>query len=230
MGSALIEMLPFALGKMIAVNPTIAVILLLVGAQGRGKACAYVVGALLGPLVAGTVLLPLAGTVSPHESGDGPTPFGSALRLIIGLAFLVLAFHSWHQHTATKTAPPALPGWMQALSRIGTLGALGLGATMTVFGIKNLLLLTGLVAAISEDNLGFGQSEIVLIGFVLISTIPVAAPLVAAHLLGPRADSVLGAWKAWLARNSALVTFGLFLCLGAYFTLRGFGGLLGARA
>src|SRR6478609_11865573 len=54
-GAAIAQMIPFALGKMIAVNPTIAVILLLVSAHGRGKALAYLTGAALGPLVAGTL-------------------------------------------------------------------------------------------------------------------------------------------------------------------------------
>jgi hypothetical protein len=229
-GAALVQMIPFALGKMIAVNPTIAVILLLVSAHGRSKARAYIIGALLGPLIAGTALLSLADTVAPAQAAGGPVPLGSALQLVIGLTFLTLAYRSWHQRTARKAEAATPPGWMRALDRIGVIGALGLGAAMTVIGVKNLLMLTGLVVALGDADLPFVQREIVLTLFVLISTIPVAAPLVAARFLGPHADDTLGTWKAWLVRNTALVSLGLFLFVGTYFLIRGLGGLLGARA
>ena len=91
MGAAIAQMIPFALGKMIAVNPTIAVILLLVSAHGRGKAVAYLTGAALGPLVAGTVLLALADSVARSQSDDALLSLSSALQVVIGLTFLTLA-------------------------------------------------------------------------------------------------------------------------------------------
>jgi hypothetical protein len=227
-GAAVVEMIPFAFGKMIAVNPTIAVILLLVSAHGSGKALAYVVGALLGPLIAGTLLLPLVGTVAPPQSGGGTTVFGSTLELVIGLASLILVFRGWFKRADRPSEASSLPGWMRTLDHISVIGALALGAVMTVMGVKNLLMLTGVVVAIGEADIDPGQREIVLSGFVLISTIPIAAPLVAVRLLGAHAEETLGAWKAWLVRNSVLVTLGIFLFLGMYFTIRGLVGLVDA--
>jgi hypothetical protein len=203
------------------------VTLLLVSANGRSKALAYVIGALLGPLLAGTALLSLAGKVAPSQADKGPLPLGSALQLVIGLLFLALAYRSWHQRTARKAETPPLPEWMAMLDRISVAAALGLGALMTVIGVKNLLMLTGVVVVINDAALSFGQQELVLAVFVLISTIPVAAPLIAAHYLGPRADNTLDDWKAWLVQNSSLIMLGFFLLFGGYFLIQGLGGLLG---
>src|SRR5947207_9162022 len=106
-------MIPYALGKMVAVNPTIAVILLLASAHGRGKAHAYVIGALLGPLVAGTALLSLVDSVARPQSDDGLVSLGNGLQLVLGLTFLALAYRSWYQRTAREAVTPALPVWMQ---------------------------------------------------------------------------------------------------------------------
>jgi Sap, sulfolipid-1-addressing protein len=225
-GAAIAQMIPFALGKMIAVNPTIAVILLLVSAHGHGKAIAYLTGAFVGPLIAGLFLIPLVGTVVPSADDGDPTPLSSAVHLVIGLLFLFLAYRGWHRRSAKKSADGKLPGWMRVLDGIGTGGAFGLGAAMTVFGVKNLLMLTGLVAVISEFTLSPVQQISVLIGFVLISTLPVATPLIAATYLGPRADAVLGAWKEWLVQNSDLILVGFSLILGVLFTLQGAIGLV----
>ena len=219
-------MIPFALGKMIAVNPTIAVILLLVSAHGRGKALAYVIGALLGPLIAGFLLLPLVGTVVPPHDDDGPSPFGSALQLVIGLTFVFLAIRGWRRRTAKDLADATPPGWMRALDRVSVGGALVLGAVMTVFGVKNLLMLTGLVVVIGETDLDIVQVTIVLVAFVLLSTLPIATPLIAAKFLGPRADVVLSAWKAWLVRDTDLIMLGFLGVIGGYFTYQGVVGLV----
>src|SRR5690349_14913840 len=150
MGAAIAQMIPFALGKMIAVNPTIAVILLLVSANGYGKAVAYLIGAFVGPLVAGLLLIPLIGTVVPPNDDSDPTPLSSVVHLVVGLTFLFLAYRGWRRRTVKKSPDGKLPGWMRVLDGIGTGGAFALGAAMTVFGVKNLLMLTGLVAVIGE--------------------------------------------------------------------------------
>src|SRR5262245_35743224 len=155
-------MIPFALGKMIAVNPTIAVILLLVSTHGHRKALAYVIGALVGPLVVGTVLLMFADAVAPAPSGESPLSLGTALQLLIGLTCLALAYRGWRHHTVKNVDSAATPGWMRMLDGVNIVGALGLGAAMTVVGVKNLLMLTGLVVVLNDSGIGFIEREIVL--------------------------------------------------------------------
>jgi hypothetical protein len=228
-GAAIVAMLPFAIGKLIAVNPTIAVILLLTSAQGRGKALAYVTGALLGPFLAGTALLMLADAPGvPEARASRPAPFDGLVPLAAGLIFLALAYQTWRQRAAptAEARASAAPWWMRLLDGVTTGRASGVGALMTVVGVKNLAMLLGAVLVIDEAGIGFVEGEIVLALFALIGGVVIAAPLVTAVALGPRADATLARWKGWLLRNTAAIMAALLLFMGGCFALVGIGALI----
>jgi hypothetical protein len=66
-----------------------------------------------------------------------------------------------------------------------------------------------------------------LMGFVVIASASVAAPVLYYLDAGESAAKTLDGWKAWLLANNTTVMFVLFLVLGAKLVGNGLGGLLG---
>lgn len=232
MGAAIGAILPFAVGKMVSVFPVIVVVLLLTGAEGRGKGLAYLVGMIAGSQVTGTLLLFL--TASAKNAGykaDRSSRIGSLILLIVGLAFCYLAYRNLHRARSDGASAPArTPGLFKRLDAFTTRGSLGLGVYMSVIGAVNLAMLASAVITIGEYDLGLVEEEIVLIIFSAVSVALVATPVGAAFAFGPRAERVLTRLKGWLLRHFTILSAIIFLIFGLIFAAKGLVGLLGSTS
>ncbi len=80
---------------------------------------------------------------------------------------------------------------------------------------KNLGLTVAAAATIGGSGLSSSESVILMLSFVLMASLTVAAPVILNLVLGSRATHTLTEMKEWLTDNNATVMSVLFVVLGA---------------
>src|SRR5229473_1401812 len=193
MGQAIGGILPLALGVAISVLPIIAIILILITPRARSNGVAFVAGWVLGLVVVGGAVLVIANAAGVSSS-SGPSTAAYAIKLTLGVLFLLLAVKQWRSRPAPgEQAPP--PKWMAALGSFGPGKSLGLGAALSGVNPKNLVLTIGAGASVAQTGLPGGQQVGVLAVFIVLGSVTVTAPLVIYLAMGAKAGRILEGWR-----------------------------------
>jgi threonine/homoserine/homoserine lactone efflux protein len=219
------DVLPQAVGVALSPMPIIAVILMLTSSGGRVKGAAFALGGWLGLLVA-ALLLGRASDAATGGTGEesGGRPL---IQVALGILFLVLAIRQWRSRPRPG-APEETPGWMATLDKASPLVAFGLGAVAMAVNPKNLSILVAATLALSGAGLTGSAQVLAVALFCLAGAATMLVPVLAALILGEKADPALRATGDWLSAHSAAIMMVLFLVLGAKMLGQGLGGLLGA--
>jgi threonine/homoserine/homoserine lactone efflux protein len=209
-GAAIGDILGFAVGVAISPIPIIAVILMLFSNKAKVNGASFLVGWLVGLLVAGGIVLALG-----IESSDGdPSDLSGWIKIAIGLLFFVLGWKQWSSRP-TGGEEPTMPGWMSTIDSFTAVKAGGLGFVLSALNPKNLGLTIAAMATVSGAGLSTGEEIGTLVVFVLIASIAVAIPVVAYLIRGEKAAGTLNSMKDWLTANNNVVMMVLFIVLGA---------------
>ena len=209
MGSAIGQILGFAVGVAISPVPVIAVILMLFSKSAAKNSVSFAAGWILGLCVVGAAVLALGVTVS---EGDESNVVG-VVKLLIGLVFVSLAVKQW-KGRPVDGEEAAMPGWMNSIDSFTASKSLGFGFVMAAVNPKNLGLTVAAAATISSANLAT-SNEIVTLGvYVLIASVTIVLPVGAYLILGDKADAPLTTAKQWLIDNNNTVMSVLFVVLG----------------
>jgi Sap, sulfolipid-1-addressing protein len=212
MGQAIGDVLGLAAGVAVSPLPIVAIILMLVTADGGRNGALFAVGWLAGLTVLGTVVLLLASPAGSSEGGE-PAAWTGWVKLLLGVGSLLLAARQWRGRPAPG-AEPEMPKWMAGLDRMGPGGAFGLGALLSAANPKNGGLTIAAAASIAGAGLAGGEQAVALAVFVLVGSAGVLAPLVLYLAAGERAARTLDAWKAWAGAHNAAIMAVLFLVFG----------------
>ncbi len=212
MGEAIGQILPLGVGVAISPVPIIAVVLMLVTPRARSNGPAFVVGWLLGLAVVGAVGLLVAPDAT--ASDGAPATWVSVLKLVLGLALVLLAVRQWRGRPHDGEEAP-MPKWMDAIDSFTPPKAFGAGALLSGVNPKNLLLAVAAAATIAATDLPGGQQAVAYLVFALIGTIGVAVPVAIYFAMGDRAPVVLDRISAWMAHNNAVIMTVLLLVIGA---------------
>ncbi len=223
MGQAIGGILPLAIAVDISVLSIIAVILMLITARARSNGPAFVAGWVLGLVVVGGLVLIIANAAGVSSS-SGPSTAAYAIKLTLGVLFLLLAVRQWRSRPGPGEQAPA-PKWMAALDSFTPVKSLGLGAAMSAVNPKNLALTAAAAMSIAQTGLPGGQQAVVLAVFIVVGSVAVAAPLVVYLVLGSKADDMLNGWHEWLAANNAAIMIVVFLVFGFVLIGQGIAGL-----
>jgi len=223
MGQAIGGILPLAIGVAISVLPIIAIILVLITPRARRNGPAFVAGWVLGLVVVGGVVLVIANAAGVSGS-SGPSTAADAIKLTLGVLFLLLAVKQWRSRPAPGEQAP-VPKWMTALDTFGPGKSLGLGAALSGVNPKNLVLTIGAATSIAQTGLPGGQQAGVLAVFIVMGSVTVAAPLVIYLAMGAKAAGILDGWRTWLAGHNAAIMLVLFVVFGALLIGQGIAGL-----
>jgi len=212
MGQAIGQLLPFAFGVAVSPMPIVAVVLMLVTPQARSNGSAFLLGWLVGVGVGGAILLAVAGPANASSDG-APADWVSWLKLLLGLALVLLATKQWrgrpHQRDEVAT-----PKWMGALDNFTPVKAALGGVVLSIANPKNLLLIIGGAAALAQFGLSAGDETVCWIVFTVIASIGVGGPIVIYFAMGERAAAILEELKIWMSRNNAAVMAVLCLIIG----------------
>jgi hypothetical protein len=210
MGAALGEILGFAVGVAISPVPIIAVILMLFTAKARSNSVSFVLGWLIGLLLAGGVVL----AIGLEASEGGPSDASGVIKILIGVLFLFLAWRQWTGRPQGEEEPQ-MPGWMASIDGFTAVKSFGLAFLLAAVNPKNLGLTVAAAAAISASGLSGGEEIVVLVVFALLATLTVAVPVVWFLISGSSAEEQLTVMKDWLVANNNTVMAVLFVVLGA---------------
>ncbi len=209
-GEAIGAILGSAVGVAISPVPVIAVILMLFSRSATVNSLSFLFGWLLGLMGAGLIVLALGLTAS-----DGaPSTTSGVIKIVIGLLFAGLAVKQWKSRPKAGVTPEP-PGWMSAIDDFSAPKSFGVALLLSAVNPKNLGLTIAAAASISASGISSGDEFVVLLVFVLIASIGVAAPVLLNLILGSKAEHTLTEMKEWLVANNATVMAVLFVVLGA---------------
>ena len=212
MGEAIGNTLPMAIGVAISPVPIIAIVLMLGTPRARSTGPAFAVGWLVGLSVVGAVVLLLASGNASDDDG-GPATWTSALKLALGVLFLLIAARIWR----TRPIPgheAEMPKWMQAIDTFTAGKALGAGVLLSGINPKNLALTLAAATAIAQTEIPGGEQAIALAVFVLLGSLTILAPVAIYFAMGARAAEILDVLKNWMAAHNAAIMTVLLLVLG----------------
>jgi threonine/homoserine/homoserine lactone efflux protein len=221
MADVLGEILAFAIGIAISPIAIIAVILMLFSGRARVNGPMFLLGWAAGitTLTVVVLLLSNAGDVS---SDSGASNGVSWLKLVLGIVLIALAVREW------RSLPPdgehaAMPRWMTTVDRFTPTRALAVGVALSALNPKNFVLVIGGATTISQGDLSAGKQVLAVAIFVVLSSLSVAAPVVAYFVGGQRAQRLLQRWEDSLARNNTAVMSVVLLIMGVVLIGKGFG-------
>jgi len=212
MGQAIGSLLPFAVGVTISPMPIVAMVLMLITPKAKVNGFSFLAGWIIGVAAAGAVVLAIVGTAGATDD-DEPANWTYWLKLVLGLALLVLAVRQW-QHRPRAGADAPMPKWMSALDTFTPVKSAGLAFLLSAINPKNLIFIVGGATAVAQVGLSTGDEVVAWAVFTLIATIGVAIPMAIYLFLGERAGPLLDSLKTWMAQNNTVVLAVLILVIG----------------
>lgn len=206
------DVLPLAVGIMISPIPIIAAILMLLSPKAKGTSVGFLLGWMVGIVVALVVFSLLAAVLTPGDP-DQPQPVAGVIKLLLGAALLFLAFRQW-QGRPHGDREPALPTWMSAIDQLTPVKGFGLGFLLAAVNPKNLLLAAGAGIAVGGASLALGQTIVVMVVFTVIAAASVAVPVIGYLVASTAMARPLESLRSWLVQHNAVVMSVLLLVIG----------------
>ena len=133
---------------------------------------------------------------------------------MIGVLFLGLGVKQWKSRPK-QGEHASTPGWMSAIDDFTAVKSFGIALLLSAVNPKNLGLTIAAGASVGAAGLSTGDEIIVVVVFVVIASLTVAAPVILNLVLGKKAEHTLTEMKEWLIDNNATVMAVLFVVLGA---------------
>ncbi len=223
MGQAIGDFLPLAVGVAICPLPIIAVILMLFTDRARQNSLAFLLGWVVGIVVALSVLIVVASSTTLSSGGE-PSAISSWIKLILGVLLIAFAVKEWRARPAPGT-DPKMPRWMTRIETMAPRRAFGLGLLLSALNPKSLLFIAGGAVVIAGAGLSFADEAICIAVFTVIGASSVAVPALAYLFFGERIRPTLDGANAWLSANNTAVMAVLFFVIGVSLFGKGLGGL-----
>jgi hypothetical protein len=183
----------------------LASILLVTSRGGVPKVVAYVAGwmlALLAVAVATVLLYPQL----PQSSSTSQVL--AAIEVAAGLALAGWLLVRWRRPAQDHGS--GQPRWMARLDGIRATPAFVLGTFL-----PNYVVVVAAVSEMLQSGLAQGWLAVAGLGFVLLSTAGVAAPLVVLLVRGDQAPDTYRLWRIWIVAHNRAVVYavGALACL-----------------
>jgi threonine/homoserine/homoserine lactone efflux protein len=225
MGAAIGQTLPLALGIAISPIPIIAAILMLLSPKARVTSVGFLIGWLLGIVVAVTVFT-LLSAVLPDQDADSPHPVQGVIQLVLGILLLLVAVRQWRGRPKPGQDPP-MPKWMQAIDKTTFPVALGLGFLLAAVNPKNLLLAAAAGVDVGSADLAVPEIVLTIAIFTVLAASTVLVPVVGYLVASDRLRGPLDELHSWLSRENAIIMAVLMLVLGVVLLGKGIVSLTG---
>lgn len=221
MGAVIGDILPLALGVAISPIPIIAAILMLLSPKARVTSVGFLLGWVLGIVVAVTAFT-LLSSVLPDSDPDASKPIQGVIQLILGALLLLLAVRQWRGRPKAGEEP-TMPKWMQAIDKVTFPVAFGLGFLLSAVNPKNLLMAAGAGVDIGSAGLDTGSIVLVIAIFTLIAASTVLVPVVGYLIAADKLRGPLDALRVWLGKENAVIMAVLLLVIGVSLIGKGIG-------
>jgi threonine/homoserine/homoserine lactone efflux protein len=220
----LVQLLPLILGAVLAPLWIVLVLLLLASPRGLAKTTAFVGGMTLTRLVQGVVFgVILRASPDAKAENGGDSPIVSTLLLVVGLLLLIAAFRKWRKQPDPDDPPP---GWMESISGVNPLKALGMGALLVAIGPKLWVFTLSALGVIVETGPGLPLGIATYLAYILLAQSVLIVSVLGCALAPKTAARTLQQAIGWLTRYSRPISVTASLVFGLYFTWGGIKGLL----
>ena len=209
------EIAAVALGIAASPFPIIPAILLLFTPRPRTTTGGFLLGWVLGIVVATTTFAVVASLIEP--AGETPA-WVSWARISLGVLLIVLGVWQWTSRREKASAP----AWMQAINDATPASALRLGLLLSGANPKVLLLTAAGGLEIYSTGLSRTGIVVTISLFAAFAASTVSIPLVLHALIGERMLGPLSRAKDWLGLHNAAVMAVVITAIGIYLTVKGF--------
>jgi threonine/homoserine/homoserine lactone efflux protein len=209
------EIAAIAFGIAASPFPIVPAILLLFTPRPRTTAGGFLLGWVLGIVVATTTFAAVASLIEPRDE----TPaWISWTRIILGVLLILLGVWKW----AARRDKASAPEWMQAISDATPARALRLGLLLSGANPKVLLLTAAGGLEIESTGLSRTGAFVTIASFAAVAASTVSTPLVLYAVMGARMLGPLSRAKDWLGLHNAAVMAVVITVIGVYLTVKGF--------
>ncbi len=212
MGAVIGDILPLALGVAISPVPVIAAILMLLSPRAKATSVGFLLGWLLGIVIAVTLFTFLS-SMLPSSDSDDSDPVRGTVQIVLGVLLLLLSIREFRSRPKPGEEPK-LPKWMQAIDKVDFARALGLGLLLSAVNPKNLLLAVGAGSVIGAAGLDGAETAGVIAVYTLIAACTVLVPVVGYLIAADRLRGPLDALRGWLGRENTVIMGILVLVIG----------------
>jgi hypothetical protein len=192
------QILPLAFAVALSTVPIIAAILILLSDAKPLVSVALLIGWAAGMALVLAVLTLAVALVPASAPPRSDTAVG-VIRIGLGSALFIYSVTKWHKRARTA---PTTPRWMDALGKLGTLGALGFGMALALRP-KNVVLSLASAVIIGDASLPVPDAVIVIVIFTVIGISTVAAPIIGHFSAPEKTRNPLNATRTWIIQNSA---------------------------
>jgi len=220
MGAVIGELLPLAVGIAVSPMPIIAAILMLLSKRAGSTSIGFLIGWVLGIVVATGIFTALSGTL---QSGGEPSSSSSWIKIVLGLLLFSLGARQWR----ARKAPHDTPKWMAAIDDFTFVKSLGLAFVLSAVNPKNLIMAAGAGVIIGSAGLSIGAEIGAIAVFTVIAGSTVAVPVVGYLVAKEKMRGPLDRLKIWLQTNNTAVMGMLILVIGTVLLGKGISGLSG---
>ncbi|MEP9363432.1 GAP family protein [Nocardioides sp. CN2-186] len=217
------DLLPLALGVAISPIPVIATVLMLLAPQAKGASLGFLLGWLVGIVVATTVFVVIAATTG-LDSGSSPSAASAWIKIGLGVLLLLVGAKQWRGRPRPGEVV-VLPKWMAAIDSFTFVKAAGLGFLLAAVNPKNLLMCVAAGSAIGGSGISTGDMVVAAAVFTVIAASTVAVPVIGYLVAHERMRNPLDELRVWLGDNNATVMSVLVLVIGVVLIGKGIGGL-----
>ena len=218
-GSVLIELIPLALVVALSPLSIIPAVLVLHTPRPRPTGLAFLTGWLVGLAALTSIFLEVSGLVG--GLGGKPPGWASWLRIVVGVALIVLGIYRW----LTRKKSAHTPKWIQSLSKLTPARAGAAGLALTVVNPKVLFICAAAGLAIGTTGLGGTRVWLAVIWYVAVAGSTVALPILAYAVSGDRLHEPLVRLKDWMERQHAVLVAAILVVIGLLVLYKGIHGL-----
>lgn len=215
--ASLLTMLVLALGLAVQPWSVLASVLLVSSERGLAKLVAFVVGWVVALLVVAAVTVAVYPASPSRASGS---PAASWVEIVAGVLLAGWLLVRWRRPTPASTND-AQPRWMGRIDSMSPVLALALGAFLPNY----VLVVAGVDEALSS-GLTRGWLVVATLGFVVVASFGVAAPLGVLVVRRDDAPAVYERWRDWLVSHGRAVLFLVGAFLAVVLIVKGVVGLL----
>jgi threonine/homoserine/homoserine lactone efflux protein len=197
------------IGLVITLEPIpLTAFLLVLGSKGGvRKGAGFIFGWLVSLAIVVTVTLLVTGNKPPAPS-TAPSLAALAVKILIGVALLVIAVRQWRKLGKPKK-PKKTPKWQTSIDNMSPWYAMGLAPLVQPWG-----LIAAGVATITEAKLSSWESYVALFLFCVVSTITYLVLEIYAGFRPEKAQAILTSTRAWIDSHTDQVIIILSVVLG----------------
>ena len=212
MGTAIGQVLTYAVAVAVSPLAIVAVVLMLSTPRGRVNGPAFLASWVVSLALVGAIVLLISSGASASSDGQ-PATWLSVVKLLGGLALVVVAYRQY-QRRPRGDAKPKLPSWLRTIDRFDARRSAGLAFGLAVINPKNIVLVIGAAAAIAQTGASTGSQAAALAVFVIIAGLGPGIPVGIYFVMGARAQHILDGLRAWMARENAVIMAVICLLIG----------------